>query len=289
MSGSVSALAVSARDRGQRRVPQGRAGRRRLLHARLPRAPRRRRERAGRLRLGRPLPAQPDRARRRRRGLRPAPAGRRGRAQGAPAAEARALRRQPVPGAQDALVRRRGRRRRDRRDQHVRRPRLRGHRAARRGPQLQDARHVPRGEATGAQPRPVRGGLRRLRHGRRRLRRRRRRARRSTSTRSRSRSSPPARTNDSVRIYTLKREIAEVRRAVLPLREPMRRFADRRRCRWCTRTPRRSSATSPTTSPRPRRSSTPSTACCRRPSTPTWPGSRCSRTTTCARSPPARR
>ena len=35
----------------------------------------------------------------------------------------------------------------------------------------------------------------------------------------------PARTDDSVRIYTLKREIAEVRRAVLPLREPMQRFA----------------------------------------------------------------
>ena len=34
----------------------------------------------------------------------------------------------------------------------------------------------------------------------------------------------PERTNDSVRIYTLKREIAEVRRAVLPLREPMRRL-----------------------------------------------------------------
>ncbi len=33
------------------------------------------------------------------------------------------------------------------------------------------------------------------------------------------------RTRDSARIYTLKREIAEVRRAVLPLREPMRRFA----------------------------------------------------------------
>jgi len=33
------------------------------------------------------------------------------------------------------------------------------------------------------------------------------------------------RTNDSVRIYTLKRELAEVRRAVLPLREPMNRFA----------------------------------------------------------------
>ncbi len=35
----------------------------------------------------------------------------------------------------------------------------------------------------------------------------------------------PARTNDSIRIYTLKREIAEVRRAVMPLREPMRKFA----------------------------------------------------------------
>ena len=33
------------------------------------------------------------------------------------------------------------------------------------------------------------------------------------------------RTNDSARIYTLKREISEVRRAVLPLREPMNRFA----------------------------------------------------------------
>ena len=36
----------------------------------------------------------------------------------------------------------------------------------------------------------------------------------------------PTRTNDSVRIYTLKREISEVRRAVLPLRDPMRRFAE---------------------------------------------------------------
>ncbi|WP_435768741.1 magnesium/cobalt transporter CorA [Nocardioides sp. SYSU DS0651] len=33
------------------------------------------------------------------------------------------------------------------------------------------------------------------------------------------------RTNDADRIYTLKRELAEVRRAVLPLRDPMRRFA----------------------------------------------------------------
>lgn len=35
----------------------------------------------------------------------------------------------------------------------------------------------------------------------------------------------PDRTNDSARIYVLKRELAEMRRAVLPLREPMRRFA----------------------------------------------------------------
>lgn len=35
----------------------------------------------------------------------------------------------------------------------------------------------------------------------------------------------PARTDDSARIYTLKREISEVRRAVLPLREPLRRLA----------------------------------------------------------------
>jgi magnesium transporter len=35
----------------------------------------------------------------------------------------------------------------------------------------------------------------------------------------------PQRTNDSVRIYTLKRELAEARRAVFPLRDPMRRFA----------------------------------------------------------------
>jgi len=36
------------------------------------------------------------------------------------------------------------------------------------------------------------------------------------------------RTHDSARIYRLRREIAEVRRAVMPLREPMRRFAEAR-------------------------------------------------------------
>jgi magnesium transporter len=35
----------------------------------------------------------------------------------------------------------------------------------------------------------------------------------------------PSRTHDSRRIYVLKRELAEVRRAVNPLREPMKRFA----------------------------------------------------------------
>ncbi len=38
----------------------------------------------------------------------------------------------------------------------------------------------------------------------------------------------PERTNDSVRIYTLKREIAEMRRAVMPLKEPMRQITDGR-------------------------------------------------------------
>jgi magnesium transporter len=36
----------------------------------------------------------------------------------------------------------------------------------------------------------------------------------------------PERTNDSTRIYVLKREIAEMRRAVFPLKEPMRQLAD---------------------------------------------------------------
>jgi magnesium transporter len=35
----------------------------------------------------------------------------------------------------------------------------------------------------------------------------------------------PSRTQDSQRIYILKRELAEMRRAIEPLREPMKRFA----------------------------------------------------------------
>ena len=52
----------------------------------------------------------------------------------------------------------------------------------------------------------------------------------------------------------LKREIAEVRRAVLPLREPMRQFADGPVPGIDARGRRRSSATSPTTSTGSRRS-----------------------------------
>jgi magnesium transporter len=38
----------------------------------------------------------------------------------------------------------------------------------------------------------------------------------------------PDRTDDANRIYVLKREVAEMRRAVMPLKEPMRQFADGR-------------------------------------------------------------
>ena len=91
---------------------------------------------------------------------------------------------------------------------------------------------------------------------------------RRTSTRSSSRCSRRAPTTPT-RIYILKRELAEMRRAVIPLREPMNRFTaagsgihERRR--------RRTSATSPTTSTASPRRSTPWTTCCRPPSTPTW-------------------
>ena len=51
---------------------------------------------------------------------------------------------------------------------------------------------------------------------------------RRTSTRSESSVFSPDRTDDAVRIYVLKREIAEMRRAVMPLKEPMRQFAEGR-------------------------------------------------------------
>ena len=93
------------------------------------------------------------------------------------------------------------------------------------GGELHDARRDLEAASQRARARPVGGRLRRVRPGRRRLRGGGRRRSRRTSTRSRSRCSPTQRTNDSARIYILKRELAEMRRAVMPLREPMSRFA----------------------------------------------------------------
>ena len=131
MSASVVGLA-SARDRRQRAVPQGRPGPGRLL------APRARTSSAAKATddgdfvwVGLHEPSE-ARARGRRDRLRPAPPGRRGRPARPPAAEAGALRRQPVPRPQDALVRRRAGRRRDRRDQHLRGRGLHRDRAPRR-------------------------------------------------------------------------------------------------------------------------------------------------------------
>ena len=98
----------------------------------------------------------------------------------------------------------------------------------------------------------------------------------------------PTRTQDSKRIYILKRELAEVRRAVNPLREPMKRFAT-------GSVPFVSQEASPffrdvaDHSSGSRSPSRPSTACCPRPSTRTWPGSASSRTRTCGRSRPGSR
>ena len=66
--------------------------------------------------------------------------------------------------------------------------------------------------------------LRRLRPGRRRLRVRRGALQEDVDEVELSVFSPN-RTQDSQRIYTLKRELAEFRRAVTPLREPLARFA----------------------------------------------------------------
>ena len=81
-----------------------------------------------------------------------------------------------------------------------------------------------RGGEQRARPRPLGGGVRRVRR------------RSSTATRRWPASLQEdvdeveqsvfstERTNDSARIYVLKRELAEMRRAVMPLREPMNRF-----------------------------------------------------------------
>ena len=127
-------------------------------------------DRRRRLRVGRHARARRGRAEPRRGDLLAAPAGRRGRAQRAPAAQARALRRRALPGPQDPLVRRRGRRRRDRGDQPVRRPQLHRQRPARQGHRAAQRAAGPGAADRRARARAVRGGLRDLRPGRRRVR-----------------------------------------------------------------------------------------------------------------------
>ena len=124
-----------------------------------------------------------------------------------------------------ALVRRRGRRGRDRRDQHVRRHALRRDRAARRGLRAAHPAHRPRGDAKVLGHGPsavvyavcdrvvddyeaVAASLQ------------------EDVDEVESSVFSPERTDDSVRIYILKREMAEMRRAVLPLKEPMRQLGE---------------------------------------------------------------
>ena len=94
----------------------------------------------------------------------------------------------------------------------------------------------------------------------------------------------PDRSNDAARIYNLKREVIEFRRAVHPLVEPMDRLAAGRVGRVHEHLG-PSSATSPTTRRGSRSRSTASTTCSGRCSTPTSPRSPCSRTRTCDGSP----
>ena len=97
--------------------------------------------------------------------LRPAPACRRGRDQRPSAAQGRAVRRLAVHRPQDPLVRRRGGCRRDRRDQPVRRPQVRRHRAARLGRRPERGPPPLEGHEQRPRPRPLRGRVRRVRRG----------------------------------------------------------------------------------------------------------------------------
>ena len=164
------------------------------------------------------------------------------------------------------------------------------------GRALGDIRQPAGGEPDLLELRPVRGALRRRRPRRRRLQRDRLRGR--GGHRGGRGAGLLARTAATTRrrIYNLKREVIEFRRAVLPAGGadvPARRPA---RCRMCTSGCSRSSATWPTTRVRVvgagRRLRRPARRRC---STPTWPRSACSRTRTCAgsrpgwRSPPSPR
>ena len=168
-----------------------------------------------------------------RRRLRPARAGRRGRRARPPAAQAGALRRLALPGAQDRPLRasttsrRRQRGRRDRRGHALHRPRLRHHRPARRPlaacptcgaawrPTPSSSRTGPSAVLHAIADRVVDDYLavtdaHRGRH------------RRAGGARC----STPRSAPDAERIYTIKREVLELRRAVVPLGGPLRKLTE---------------------------------------------------------------
>ena len=118
--------------------------------------------------------------------------------------------------AQDALVRRRRGRRRDRRDRAVRRRRLRRDRAPRRGLGAALGARAPRVLGGRAHPRPGRASSTPCATASSTATRRGRRAGRPTSTRSRRRCSRPSAPTTRPGSTCSKREISEVRRAVLP-------------------------------------------------------------------------
>ena len=162
--------------------------------------------------------ADPDEVAAVARAVRPPAAGRRGRGEGAPAAQARDLRRRAVPRAQAGALRRPRGGRRHRGDRDVRGPELRRHGAARRSDVLLRVRAeldhgVPEILERWAPPRcctarPTSWST---------ATRRRSTSSTRTSTRSRPWCSQTACEDHSERIYKLKREMAEFRRAVLPL------------------------------------------------------------------------
>ena len=99
--------------------------------------------------------------------------------------------------------------------------------------------------------RPVGGGVRGLRPGGRHLPRRRRRGRGRHRRRRGERLRPRRRSHGRIqRIYQLKRELVEFKRAVLPLQRPLAALVDRRRSPRCRRRSAATSATCTTTSTR---------------------------------------
>ena len=245
----------------------------------------------GRLRLARPARARrsadlTDIAAR----LRAGRVRRRGRGQGRPAGQDRAVRRDDLPGRADHPLRRARRADRDQRDRRDRRPddvhraALRDHRPARRrrprsAPIRAELESKPELLALG----PVVGGLRDPRPGRRLLPRRRRPGR---GRHRRGRAQVFARHVHGriARIYQLKRELVEFKRAVVPLQRPLAALAEGRLGAMPKKItpllPRRQRPPHPYG----RAGRRPTTTCSTRSCRPGWPRSPSTRTTTCARS-----